>query len=142
MKKSENISSPITVIDWDEQSEGNLQTEEQKLLKGLEQEADEKMKLRYMDFVRIMRRNENNDKEELPDQIRQLIAGMQYFEIKIKQMELQDKDVIVVVGPPKSGKGILSLALMGRQVKKFNPFDLILENPEFKSTELGKKVLK
>ena len=93
-----------------------------------------------MDFLRIIRRNEQ--KESLSDHIRQFIAGMQYFDIKINQMELQDKDVVLVLGPPKSGKGIVSLAMMGETVKKFNPFDFILENPEFKDSEIGTQILK
>ena len=93
-----------------------------------------------MDFLRIIRRNEQ--KQTLPDQIRQFIAGMQYFDIKINQMELQDKDVVLVLGPSKSGKGIVSLAMMGETIKKFNPFDFILENPEFKDSEMGTQILK
>jgi hypothetical protein len=54
---SEDLASPITIVDWNQHNESNLQTEEQQLLTDLEPETDEKMKMRYMDFVRIMRRN-------------------------------------------------------------------------------------
>jgi hypothetical protein len=83
------MSSPGTIIDWDERNQKDLQLEEAKLLNGLEPEPDLKLKLRYMDFIRILRRNKaSSDNTNFPNQIRQLVAGMQYFDIKIQQMEL------------------------------------------------------
>ena len=107
----EDLSSPITFLDWDQDQETNLAQEEKNILADLEPESDEKMKLRYMDFIRIVRRVQEH--VGLPDHIRQLIAGMEYFDKKIDQMELQEKDVTIVIGPAKCGKTATTLALTG-----------------------------
>ena len=51
----------------------------------------------------------------------------------IDQMNLQNKDIFLVIGPSRSGKGTLLSALLGHRIKYFN-------RREVNKTDVGKNV--
>ena len=48
---------------------------------------------------------------KLEESVQCLHEGISWMEERVNEMELADKDMVVVVGPPKAGKGTLLAAL-------------------------------
>ena len=58
----------------------------------------------------------------------ELVVKMsKYMEKSVGEMQLEDKNVIVVIGPSRAGKGTTLAALLGKKMKKFRRAEIIEE---------------
>ena len=61
----------------------------------------------------MVRGNKNQGKQDLSESMQCLYEATIWMAARIREMKLKDKDVVIVIGPTRAGKGTLLAALNG-----------------------------